>query len=105
MAPAYNGKTLQLPAFFPDATYATIHSLPMYLIQHKIAALVVTALHVKLLGPDAILGECAGFREFATVPERMLLLSDSGGFQVFSLIAKRDLGKITADGAVFSKPA
>ena len=105
MATAHNEKTLRLPAFFPDATYATIHSLPMYLIQQKIAGIVVTALHVKLLGLDAILGDFAGFREFAAVPEHMLILSDSGGFQVFSLIAKRGLGKITPDGAVFSKPA
>lgn len=100
----FKSKTLTLPAFFPDATYAAIHSLPFDYIREKLTGIVVTTLHMHLLGLDKELGTFDGYRDFAKLPEEMVILSDSGGFQVLSLISKARLGKITEEGAVFKSP-
>lgn len=100
----HGGKRLLLPAFFPDATYSTIHSLPMFLVQDKLHGVVVTALHCKLLGLDNVLNGFSGFRQFANLPRNIVILSDSGGFQVFSLINTGGWGEITRKGALFKNP-
>jgi len=100
----FETKTIQLPAFFPDATYSSIHSLPMYLVEDKIPGVVVTALHFKLLELEAELDAFKGFRRFASLPRNMVILSDSGGFQVLSLIHANGFGKITDAGATFRHP-
>ncbi|MCC7304419.1 queuine tRNA-ribosyltransferase family protein [bacterium] len=98
-------KTLPLPAFFPDATYASIHSLPFHEVQEKLTGIVVTTLHMELIGIIE-LAEKAGqnYRNLAKFPEDKIILSDSGGFQILSLIHKHKLGKIIEDGAVFKLP-
>jgi queuine tRNA-ribosyltransferase len=98
-------KSLSLPAFFPDATYASIHSLPFHEVREKLQGIVVTTLHMKLVGMvDLVQKHQKSYREVAGLPESAVILSDSGGFQVLSLIHKHKLGKITEEGAVFRLP-
>lgn len=99
-----NNKSLKLPAFFPDATYAAIHSVPFDYVTSELDGIVVTTLHMHLLGLEKELQNFGGFRAFAKLPQDMVILSDSGGFQVLSLISKAKLGKITEQGATFSTP-
>jgi len=105
---------LQLPAFFPDATYASIHSLPFHEIYEKLSGIVVTSLHMKLVGMIELLEKSTkalkqesinvDYRTVSKFPEDKIILSDSGGFQILSLIHKHKLGKITEEGAVFRMP-
>jgi queuine tRNA-ribosyltransferase len=44
------------------------------------------------------------YRDISRLPPETVILSDSGGFQVLSLIHKHKLGKITEEGAVFKLP-
>lgn len=98
-------KSLLLPAFFPDATYASIHSLPFHEVREKLKGIVITTLHMKLVGMvDLVQKQHKSYREIAGLPEETVILSDSGGFQVLSLIHKHKLGKITEEGAVFKLP-
>jgi len=76
----------------------------MYLVQDKIPGIVVTALHFKLLNLEETMETFNGFRHFADLPKDMVILSDSGGFQVLSLIHRKGLGKIDETGATFRPP-
>ncbi len=99
-------KSLALPTFFPDATYASIHSLPFHEVQEKLPGIVVTTLHMKLIGMIELLDKMhqTTYRDVAKFPEDKIILSDSGGFQVLSLIHKHKLGKVTEEGAIFKLP-
>jgi queuine tRNA-ribosyltransferase len=97
-------KTLPLPAFFPDATYGAIHSTPFNEISSQLSGVVVTTLHMSLLGLEKEFTQAGGFKKFAGLPEDCVVLSDSGGFQVLSLISRSKLGKITEDAAIFRHP-
>lgn len=104
-------KYLPLPAFFPDATYASIHSLPFHEVQEKLKGIVVTTLHMDLIGMIDLVkkfqtegNDAITYRNIAKFPEEKIILSDSGGFQVLSLIHKHKLGKIIEEGAVFRMP-
>lgn len=101
----FTSKQLQLPAFFPDATYASIHSLPFHEIREKLHGMVVTTLHMKLIGMVELLNKYTEskvtYRQVANIPDNQVILSDSGGFQVLSLIHTHKLGKITEEGAEF----
>lgn len=107
-------KTLSLPTFFPDATYASIHSLPFHEVATKLEGIVVTTLHMQLIGITELLSKINNesapqlppidYRKLANLREDLVILSDSGGFQVLSLIHKHKLGKVTEEGAVFKLP-
>src|SRR5690606_5787594 len=98
-------KKLSLPVFFPDATYAAIHSLPFHEISKNLTGLVVTTLHMEVIGMTELLQKnSVSYKTTAKLPEDMTLLTDSGGFQVLSLINNHKLGKITEEGAVFRFP-
>ncbi|MFZ6021952.1 MAG: tRNA-guanine transglycosylase [Patescibacteria group bacterium] len=105
-------KTLSLPTFFPDATYASIHSLPFHDVAEKLEGIVVTTLHMQLIGITELLLKInnegsnldINYRSLANLRDDMVILSDSGGFQVLSLIHKHKLGKVTEEGAIFKLP-
>ena len=90
-------KKLLLPAFFPDATYGTIHSVPLHLLSPTIPGIIVTTLHYHLLNLDAV-----PLRKRLPLLQDKIILSDSGGFQVLSLIHNSKKGKITKEGAFFN---
>jgi queuine tRNA-ribosyltransferase len=95
---------LATPFFMPDATRATVRGvLPAALQQVGTPALVVNTYHLFLQPGEALIKKAGGIHQFMDFDGPVL--SDSGGYQVFSLIHKHDsLGKITEEGAEFRSP-
>jgi len=93
----------RLPAFFPDATYASINSLPFHDISLELKGIVITTLHSYLHKIDTISENMGGFKNFAKL-NNIITLSDSGGFQVYSLIERTGRGEVTNTGATFMEP-
>ncbi len=96
-------KKYKLPIFCPDATKAVVRSVDTKdLIDVGIDGVCVNTLHL-LSDPGAVvLKKFSGVRNFMDFPG--LIISDSGGFQVFSLIYARGgkkRGKLTDEGAIF----
>ncbi|MBC8509912.1 MAG: tRNA guanosine(34) transglycosylase Tgt [Anaerolineales bacterium] len=81
---------IQTPIFAPVGTQATVKSLtPAHL--HEIQANLVLAntYHLYLRPGDELVAEMGGLHEFMNWPGP--ILTDSGGFQVFSLAGIRDI--------------
>lgn len=91
------GNFVPLPAFFPDATRATVRTLDMVDITNtKTPGLLVNTYH--LTRDLAGVSIKDGIREF--MGWSGAVISDSGGFQIMS-IAKRGNGKVTDEGVIF----
>lgn len=93
---------LKLPAFFPDATYGKIKFLETSdLKQTKTGGIVVNAYHLFKDGMLNKIESSKGIHNF--VGFQKPIISDSGGFQVMSLIHKSpELGRIIEKGAIFN---
>jgi queuine tRNA-ribosyltransferase len=88
---------IRTPVFAPVGTQATVKALrPSEL--HELGANLVLSntYHLYLRPGDEIIRDLGGLHEFMSWPNP--LLTDSGGFQVFSL---SDTRKIDADGVIF----
>ena len=97
--------TLRLPVFLPDATRAVVRTLDSTdLSRIGIEALVVNSFHL-LRAPGARLVKAAGgVHRFMGWDGPVL--SDSGGFQVFSLIRQNPAaGTIRANEVIFREPS
>jgi queuine tRNA-ribosyltransferase len=92
---------LKLPAFFPDATYGQVKSIKIKdLKKSKTQGIVVNALHLFQRKNVPIIKRWGGIHKY--IGFQKPIISDSGGFQVMSLIHKNPkLGKITEKGATF----
>ncbi len=95
---------LNLPIFMPDATRAFIKSCTNNdLINSGIEALVVNTFHLYLQPGIEVIKKSGGVHNFMSWQKP--LVSDSGGFQIFSLIHRsKDLGRVNDDGAFFKSP-
>lgn len=96
--------TLPLPAFVPDATRGTIRSVPTHLLPEVgVEVLMCNALHLsERPGADAI-RSLGGLHRF--VGWDGPLMTDSGGFQVWSLSRDRGgSGTVTNKGFVVPDP-
>ncbi|NCQ06436.1 MAG: tRNA guanosine(34) transglycosylase Tgt [Candidatus Moranbacteria bacterium] len=93
--------SLCTPFFMPDATRATVRGLSSeHLEKIGIEALVVNTYHLMLQPGESLIKEAGDIHSFMHWDKPVL--SDSGGYQVFSLIHKNpDLGRITEEGALF----
>ncbi|MBP7060541.1 MAG: tRNA guanosine(34) transglycosylase Tgt [Candidatus Moranbacteria bacterium] len=93
--------SLRTPFFMPDATRASVRGLTTTdLEQVGVEALVVNTYHLMLQPGEALIKAAGGIHTFMDWPHPVL--SDSGGYQVYSLIHKNpDLGRITEEGAEF----
>lgn len=88
---------LLTPVFAPVGTQATVKSLTPRQIEETGASLVLSNTYHLYLRPGAeLVAEMGGLHEFMQWPKPML--TDSGGFQVFSLA---DMRKVDADGVTF----
>jgi len=88
---------LLTPVFAPVGTQATVKSLTPAQLDELGASLVLSnTYHLYLRPGDALVAEMGGLHQFMQWPHPML--TDSGGFQVFSLADSR---KIDADGVTF----
>lgn len=92
---------LVTPFFMPDATRGSVRGVSgRDLVHVGIEAMVVNTYHLMLEPGGALIREAGGVHQFMHWDRP--LLSDSGGYQVFSLIHKNpELGKITEEGAHF----
>ena len=91
---------VETPAFMPVATHGTVRGLTMDEVRTTGAQMVLSnALHLYLRPGDAQVREAGGVQEFSRW--RAPMLTDSGGFQVFSLAKQRT---VTEDGVQFRSP-
>lgn len=95
---------LKLPMFMPDATLGAVKTLNSQQVEETgTNMLVVNTFHLLTkIGIDGM-KRLGGIKSFMNWKGKVI--SDSGGFQVFSLIhEKKKMGKVTNDGAVFKSP-
>src|SRR5256714_10724353 len=91
---------VETPAFMPVGTLATVKALdPDDLVQMGASMILGNAYHLHLRPGDDVVRELGGLHRFMGWDRP--ILTDSGGFQVFSLGALR---KITEEGVQFASP-
>ncbi len=89
-----------LPTYLPDATLAVVRNLqPNQVTEAGISGVVVNTYHLRTQPGLDVLKKIGGVHTMMHWPG--FITSDSGGFQLFSLIAKNpDIGKVVDDGVV-----
>ncbi len=94
------GRSLQYPAFFPDGTRAVVRSLDSFdLKKAKVEGLIVNTYHLYKEPGDEFIRDLGGVGKFMNWDG--LVVSDSGGFQIMSMIYKTSQGRITPEGVFF----
>ena len=89
--------TIETPVFMPVGTQATVKALsPAELEECGTPIILANTYHLHLRPGDEVVAKAGGLHAFETWNHS--LLTDSGGFQVFSL---RDISKVTEDGVWF----
>jgi len=94
--------SINTPAFLPDATYGSINSISFDdAISSGINEIVTTTLHLELTLGSSYVQELGGLHKFFAWDKP--ILTDSGGYQVFSLIHRKsnNFNSITEEGANF----
>jgi queuine tRNA-ribosyltransferase len=82
---------IETPAFVPVATHATVKTLTSEeVLQTKSQLLICNTYHLNIRPGDDIVKKSGQLHKFMNWPKT--LMTDSGGFQVFSLGFGRDLG-------------
>jgi queuine tRNA-ribosyltransferase len=90
----------QTPCFMPVGTYGTVKGVrPEQLKQMGVDAMLANTLHLMIRPGSELIKEMGGLHAFMNWPG--ILLTDSGGYQIFSL---RDRCVISEDGACFRSP-
>jgi queuine tRNA-ribosyltransferase len=88
---------VKTPVFMPVGTQATVKALsPAELAGCGSSCILANTYHLHLRPGDELIREAGGLHAFTTW--KCAMLTDSGGFQVFSL---RDISKISDDGVTF----
>lgn len=88
---------LETPLFAPVGTQATVKTVtPKQLEELGASLILANTYHLYLRPGDKLIAEMGGLHEFMQWPQP--ILTDSGGFQVFSLAARR---VVDADGVNF----
>lgn len=91
---------IQTPAFMPVGTYGTVKSMtPEELVDIGAEIILGNTFHLMLRPGMEVIKQFGGLHEF--MHWHKPILTDSGGFQVFSLAESR---KITEEGAHFKSP-
>ena len=95
---------IETPFFMPDATRGFVKSLSQKDLEAiGIGPMVVNTYHLYLRPGMEIIKKAKGIHKF--MHWKKSLLSDSGGYQVFSLIHKNpQMGKITDEKVIFRSP-
>ncbi|MGD9128982.1 MAG: tRNA guanosine(34) transglycosylase Tgt [Candidatus Woesebacteria bacterium] len=93
-------KTYQFPIYLPDATLGVVRNLSSFdLVQAGIEGVVINTYHLRQNPGYDVLEKAKGIKNFMNWSG--LTASDSGGFQLFSLINKNPkLGKVTDKGVI-----
>lgn len=92
---------LHTPFFMPDATRASVRGVAASEVKGSgIEALVVNTYHLFLQPGEALIEKSGGIHRFMDWDGP--ILSDSGGYQVYSLVHRNsDMGEITEEGVAF----
>ncbi len=100
-----NHGEVRLPAFFPDATRATIKSVDTQaVLATHTPGLVMNTYHLANLGLVDIIAEQGGLHAFTGWSRP--IITDSGGFQAMSLVREFNTGgRFTEDGIIFQDSA
>ena len=95
------GKSLELPVFMPDATYGYVRSLTSSdLREVGLPILMMNAFHLMQKPGSSLISSLGGLHEMAAW--KGLIMTDSGGFQAYSLIRQNaKFGSLTEKGIVF----
>ncbi len=94
------GKTLRTPAFLPVGTYGAVKGLhPDLLTELGAGMLLANACHLMDRPGAETVATLGGLHRFMGWDG--LILTDSGGFQVFSML---DIGSLDEDGVTFRSP-
>src|ERR1700749_3977392 len=92
--------TVETPAFMPVGTYGAVKAMtPRDVLDAGAEIILGNTFHLFLRPGLEIVGEFGGLHGFCGGDKP--ILTDSGGFQVFSLAHKR---KITEEGVTFASP-
>lgn len=92
--------TAQTPAFMPVGTYGTVKAMtPPELVGLGAEIVLGNTFHLMLRPGTQVIGEHGGLHDFMAWPGS--ILTDSGGFQVWSLAQMR---KLDEDGVAFRSP-
>lgn len=92
--------TVETPAFMPVGTRASVKGLPPFLLEEAGARIVLcNTFHLALRPGSGLIRELGGIHRF--MGWHGPVLSDSGGFQVFSLASLRE---VTEEGVTFRSP-
>jgi len=92
---------IQTPCFLPDATRATVkHLSPTDLDDIGVQIILGNLYHLWLRPGVEVIEHMGGLHSFMNWHKP--ILTDSGGYQVFSLLHSKGLGKITQEGAYFT---
>lgn len=96
---------VKLPAFFPDATRATIKSVDTQaVLATGTPGMVMNTYHLANLGLVDIIAEQGGLHAFTGWNRP--IITDSGGFQAMSLVREFNTGgRFTEDGVIFQDAA
>jgi len=89
---------VETPVFMPVGTQATVKGVPQRDLENELGAQIILAntYHLFLRPGHELIRKLGGLHKFMAWPRA--ILTDSGGFQVFSL---SDLRKITEEGVLF----
>lgn len=95
-----NSKKIDFPIYLPDATYGVVRNMSALDVKNvNIKGVVINTYHLMTRPGADLLTKIGGIGKLMNWSG--LMASDSGGFQLFSLINKNsDFGKVTDDGVV-----
>lgn len=94
------GMKVVTPTFMPDGTRGAVKSLTPEMVQSTgVQVVLANTYHLHMQPGEDIVEGLGGLHSFTG--QRLPLLTDSGGFQVFSL---SHINKITEDGVTFKDP-
>src|SRR5271163_2420142 len=89
--------TVPTPVFMPVGTQATVKAIPQHLLEDLGAQIILgNTYHLYLRPGHEAIRKLGGLHQFMSWPRA--ILTDSGGFQVFSLDGLR---KVTEEGVLF----
>ncbi len=91
---------VETPCFIPDATYGAVkHLSALELEQIGLQMILGNVYHLGIRPGVEVIKRLGGLRKFMAWSGP--ILTDSGGFQAFSLVHRNGMGKITEGGIVF----
>ena len=91
---------INTPVFMPVGTYGSVKGLtPRQLFDHNVQIILGNTFHLWIRPDMRVIEKFSGLHDF--IGWQKPILTDSGGFQIFSLASKR---KITEEAAYFASP-